>query len=94
MPATWSALPASSRGFVLFSFNGIDVLDHDGRQLVLSSVHRVLRPGGTFVFATLNKDHPMFGSNPGSAPEITWVPGSLLPAAPKPEPVEGAEDDT
>jgi SAM-dependent methyltransferase len=75
-----SALPEQSRGLVVFSNNGIDAVDHEGRQLVLAGVHRVLRPGGTFVFSTLNKDNPLFGAHPGTAEKITWVPGSLLPA--------------
>jgi SAM-dependent methyltransferase len=92
-----SQLPEHSRGFVLFSFNGIDALDHEDRQRVLAEVRRVLQPGGTFVFATLNKDNPMFGARPGDAPEITWVPGSLLPAAVEPPSNadgEAAEDDS
>jgi SAM-dependent methyltransferase len=81
----------NSKGFVAFSLNGIDAVDHDDRQLVLASVHRVLQPGGAFWFSTLNKDNEMFGSNPGNAPERSWVEGSLLPASPTPPPVEGEE---
>ncbi len=79
-----SGLAEGSRGLVVFSNNGIDAVDHEGRQQVLSGVHRVLEPGGTFVYSTLNKDNPLFGAHPGTAERISWLPGSLLPA-PLPE---------
>jgi SAM-dependent methyltransferase len=78
-----SELPDQSRGLVVFSNNGIDAVDHDGRQEVLAEVHRVLQPEGTFVFSTLNKDSTQFGAHPGHAERITWLPGSLLPAPPE-----------
>ncbi|MEP7053926.1 MAG: class I SAM-dependent methyltransferase [Actinomycetota bacterium] len=71
-----------SQGFVMFSLNGLDALDHQDRQLVLAEISRVLRPGGIVMFSTLNKDGPLFGCNPSNAPGITWVPGSLLPVDP------------
>ena len=76
-----SMVADGSKALVVFSANGIDAVDHDDRQLVLSEVRRVLEPGGRFVFSTLNKDHALYGSHPGSAEPISWVPGSLLPAA-------------
>jgi ubiquinone/menaquinone biosynthesis C-methylase UbiE len=39
---------------VLFSFNGIDVVDFNGREKVLNAVRRVLRPGGVFIFSFHN----------------------------------------
>ena len=51
-------IPDNSRGFVLFSFNGIDAVDHEDRQLVMASVHRVLQPGGTFLFSTPTRTIP------------------------------------
>jgi SAM-dependent methyltransferase len=39
---------------VAFSFNGIDAVDHEGRDHVLRGVWRVLKPGGLFWFSTLN----------------------------------------
>jgi SAM-dependent methyltransferase len=74
------AIGDDSCGLVVFSSNGIDAVDHAGRRDVFASVRRVLRPGGVFFFSTLNKDSALYGARPGSAPEISWIPGSLLPA--------------
>lgn len=41
---------------VTFSYNGIDSVDLAGRQAILREVHRVLQPGGYFVFSALNHD--------------------------------------
>jgi len=75
-----SDLPDGSRGLVLFSNNGIDAVDHDGRGRVLSEAHRVLGTDGVLCYSTLNKDGPLFGAHPGNAPGITWEVGSLLSA--------------
>lgn len=37
---------------VLFSFNGLDALDHEDRLRTLAEVRRVLRPGGYFLFSS------------------------------------------
>jgi SAM-dependent methyltransferase len=42
-------------GLAVFSYNGIDSVDMAGRQLILREVRRVLRPGGYFVFSSLNR---------------------------------------
>lgn len=40
--------------FVLFSFNGIDAVEHKDRLAILREIRRVLRKGGYFCFSTLN----------------------------------------
>lgn len=74
-----SGFPDASFDFVLFSCNGIDAVDHLGRGEILASVSRVTRPGGIFMYSTLNKDGPLFGCTPANAPATSWLPGSLLP---------------
>ncbi|MBI9020366.1 MAG: class I SAM-dependent methyltransferase [Verrucomicrobia bacterium] len=45
---------ADSFDFVLFSYNGIDCIDHEGRLTVLQEVGRVGKSGGTFAFSSHN----------------------------------------
>jgi ubiquinone/menaquinone biosynthesis C-methylase UbiE len=47
-----SRFAGQSFDFVLFSYNGIDNVDHAGRMQILREVCRVLRPGGLFVFSS------------------------------------------
>jgi SAM-dependent methyltransferase len=44
----------ASFDFVLFSFNGLDHIDHDGRVEALQEINRVLAPGGLFLFSAHN----------------------------------------
>jgi SAM-dependent methyltransferase len=76
-----SEFPDGSQGLVVFSNNGIDAVDHGYRHQILAEACRVLEPGGTLYYSTLNKDGPLFGAHPGNAPEATWTLGSLLPVA-------------
>lgn len=59
-----SAFPDASFDLVVFSFNGIDSVDPDGRVRVLEEVSRVLSPGGRFVFSTFHKDWQGFNALP------------------------------
>ena len=40
--------------FILFSWNGLDVLEHAGRLRALGEIKRVLRPSGYFCFSSHN----------------------------------------
>ena len=44
----------NSFDFILFSFNGLDVLSHSDRLQVLQEVSRVGKPGGYFLFSSHN----------------------------------------
>ena len=49
---------------VLFSFNGIDNVQHEDRMQILREIHRILKKDGLFCFSTLNLNawllKPMF----------------------------------
>jgi ubiquinone/menaquinone biosynthesis C-methylase UbiE len=63
---TATALPFDDRSFdhVLFSFNGLDYIpDEDSRRSVLAEIHRVLEPGGRFVFSSHNPRY-VVGTDP------------------------------
>jgi len=40
----------------MFSYNGIDYLDHESRLQGLREIHRVLKDDGLFIFSTHNRD--------------------------------------
>ncbi|TND09354.1 MAG: type 11 methyltransferase [Bacteroidetes bacterium] len=42
--------------FVLFSFNSIDYIPHEGRLKAMAEIRRVLRPSGIFMFSTHNRN--------------------------------------
>lgn len=44
----------NSFDFVLFSFNGIDYMDHEERMRTLREIRRLIRAGGYFCFSTHN----------------------------------------
>ncbi|NOX80283.1 MAG: class I SAM-dependent methyltransferase [Deltaproteobacteria bacterium] len=41
---------------IMFSMNGISMVDHEGRMEILQEVYRLLSPGGVFLFSTYNQD--------------------------------------
>jgi len=43
---------------IMFSMNGISMVDHKGRLEILKEAYRLLQPGGVFLFSTYNKDNP------------------------------------
>lgn len=44
--------------YVMFSFNGMDCLSHEGRLQTLAEIRRVLKPGGLFAFSSHNRGRP------------------------------------
>lgn len=50
--------------FILFSFNGIDNMENEGRIQILKEVFRILKPDGVFMFSAHNKDHKYFNKMP------------------------------
>jgi SAM-dependent methyltransferase len=60
---------------VCFSFNGIDAVNREDRKAVLREVHRVLQPGGVFLFSTHNRHGPGHGEHPGL--DLSWSTNPL-----------------
>ncbi len=50
--------------FVLFSYNGLGSIGHEGRIKALNEVARVLKKGGTFLFSAHNRDYEYFRKLP------------------------------
>jgi len=50
--------------FVLFSFNGLDCISNYDRQFALKEILRVLKPNGTFMFSSHNRDYKHFDKLP------------------------------
>lgn len=70
-------LPREAYDVVLWSLNGIDVLDHDERGHFLDAIASLLRPGGLLVYSTHNLDGP-------SCREMPWHPTRTLRQRPNP----------
>lgn len=52
--ADLSWIEASSKDFVLFSYNGIDYVNHENRLKVFAEIDRVLKKKGYFLFSSHN----------------------------------------
>ncbi len=52
-----SVFADNSFHLIVFSMNGISMVDHDGRMKILREMHRLLSPGGYFLFSTYNQDN-------------------------------------
>jgi SAM-dependent methyltransferase len=68
-----SRFPACRFKLILFSYNGIDHVNHKDRLCILEEIHRVLQPGGYFLFSTLNLNSGKHGKNG----DVPWR-GSFL----------------
>lgn len=51
-------LPDASVHLAMFSCNGIGMVSHEDRLVILREVFRVLQPGGVFLFSTHNQNSP------------------------------------
>ena len=58
-----------SKELVLFSYNGLDSIDHEFRAASLANMARVVAPGGYLVYSTLNLESPWARRRPWTLPE-------------------------
>lgn len=58
-----------SKKLVLFSYNGLDSLDHESRSKALANMARVTAPGGLLVYSTLNLESPHPSRTPWTRPQ-------------------------
>lgn len=64
-----SRFPDETFDFILFSFNGLDYVSHNGRLQALSEIYRVLRQGGTFLFSSHNRIRSSDARRPSRRPD-------------------------
>jgi SAM-dependent methyltransferase len=71
--------PDGSFDVVMFSCNGICMVDHAGRLAILSEVRRLLSPEGVFIFSTCNRNSPQFEAS-FRFPDLqrTWNPAKAM----------------
>lgn len=74
-----STLPDASVHLAMFSCNGIGMVAHEDRLSIMREVHRVLEPGGVFLFSTHNQNCPDQSAG-FKLPELTFSrnPARLL----------------
>lgn len=56
-----SAFESGSFYMIMFSANGISMVNHEGRLAILREVRRLLKPGGVFLFSTYNLNDRNYG---------------------------------
>ncbi len=71
-----SAFESATFDVVVFSCNGIDSVDPEGRKAVMAEAARVLVAGGTFVFSTFHRDWRGFEERT-SLRRIVWTPNPI-----------------
>lgn len=64
-----SAFEDESFDFILFSYNGLDSIDHDDRLKGLREIHRVLKNDGIFAFSSHNINY----KDAVSPPKLTFT---------------------
>jgi SAM-dependent methyltransferase len=58
-----AAFADNTFALAMFSFNGIDSVDYEGRRAILREFARVLQPGGLALFSTHNLHGPSYREN-------------------------------
>lgn len=65
-----------SKKLVLFSYNGLDSLDHESRAKALANMARVTAPGGLLIYSTLNLESPHPSKTPWTPPQRSAEKGT------------------